>query len=62
MEGEPPQEEDFSVIPLVERSTHKVRRRRMCMCMGCARLGRKRDVARDGVDLFFVAVVFVYLS
>lgn len=24
MDGEPPQEEDFSTIPLVERSTHKV--------------------------------------
>jgi hypothetical protein len=26
MDGEPPQEEDFSTIPLVERSTHKVGR------------------------------------
>lgn len=30
MEGEPPQEEDFSQIPLVERSQHKVSGKTLC--------------------------------
>lgn len=46
MEGDPPPEEDFSQIPLVERSTHKV-----CvtgsLCLPSAQLHRGRTNAQN---------------
>lgn len=48
MDGEPPQEEDFSQIPLVERSTHKVKMKRRALLTSMqnwkARLSAYNDV------------------
>jgi hypothetical protein len=44
MDGEPPKEEDFSVIPIEERSRHKVRTGSVSGLVGG---GRERDRVRN---------------